>query len=126
AVQLHARPLLIRAHLVVVGGSQTTDSVTGSSAGTGATAVYDPVSRGIIRDSLVLAAPVAPGKRRLSSSTDYSVQLRLTDAQSQRLEWMVAHGKDWRLEIRPAADAANSPRWYDTGQTLLKDGAGIR
>jgi hypothetical protein len=54
------------------------------------------------------------------------VQLRLTDAQTQRLEWMVSHGKDWRLEIRPAADAANSPRWHDDGQTLLKDGAGIR
>ena len=99
-----------------------------SVATTSTTAVVGDtrVSRVIIRDSLVLAAPVAPGKGGLSSSTDYSVQLRLTDAQSQRLEWMIAHGKDWRLEIRPSADAANSPRWYDDGSTLLKDGAGIR
>jgi hypothetical protein len=74
----------------------------------------------------VLAAPGGLGKTSVGSSGSLSVQLRLTDAQSQRLEWMVAHGKDWRVEIRPSADAATSPRWYDTGQTLLKDGAGIR
>jgi len=86
------------------------------------------VSRVIVRDSLVLTAPAPPAKGAglSSSSSDFAVQLRLTDAQSQRLEWMVAHGKDWRLEIRPAADAANSPRWTDNAETLLKDGAGIR
>ena len=82
----------------------------------------------IVRDSLVLTAPAPPqGKRRPHLvEHDFAVQLRLTDAQSQRLEWMIAHGKDWRLEIRPPADAANSPRWHDNAETLLKDGAGIR
>ena len=124
AFQLLAGTLRTGDHIDVVGGWETTAS--GGTASTTAVVGDTRVSRVIIRDSLVLAAPVAPGKGGLSSSTDYSVQLRLTDAQSQRLEWMVAHGKDWRLEIRPAADAANSPRWHDDGQTLLKDGAGIR
>ena len=123
AFQLLAGTLRVGDHVDIVGGWET-----GSSSGSSATAILgDPrVSRVIIRDSLVLAAPVPPGKGGLSSSTDYSVELRLTDAQSQRLEWTVAHGKDWRLEIRPSADAANSPRWHDDGSTLLKDGAGIR
>ena len=123
AFQLLAGTLRVGDHVDIVGGWET-----GSSSGSSATPILgDPrVSRVIIRDSLVLAAPVPPGKGGLSSSTDYSVELRLTDAQSQRLEWMVAHGKDWRLEIRPSADAANSPRWHDDGSTLLKDGAGIR
>ena len=49
-----------------------------------------------------------------------------SDADSQKLEWMAAHGKDWRLEIRPPADATNSPRWHETSTTMLKDGAGQR
>jgi Flp pilus assembly protein CpaB len=130
AFQLLAGTLRVGDHVDVVGGWElqggSPGQVTASTPSTG----NDPrVSRVIIRDSLVLAAPASPAKGAgLSSSggSDFSVQLRLTDAQSQRLEWMVAHGKDWRLEIRPAADAANSPRWWDNAETLLKDGAGIR
>jgi Flp pilus assembly protein CpaB len=123
AFQLLAGTLRVGDHVDIVGGWETV-----SSNGSSATPILGDarVSRVIIRDSLVLAAPVAPGKGGLSSSTDYSVQLRLTDAQSQRLEWMIAHGKDWRIEIRPSANGANSPRWYETGETLLKDGAGQR
>src|SRR5712691_8718125 len=124
AFQLLAGTLRVGDHVDIVGGWELQNSGTGSST---TVSSGDPrVSRVIVRDSLVLAAPTAPGTGGLSTSTDFSAQLRLTDAQSQRLEWMVAHGKDWRLEIRPAADAANSPRWHDDGSTLLKDGAGIR
>ncbi|MDX6485973.1 MAG: pilus assembly protein CpaB [Gaiellaceae bacterium] len=87
------------------------------------------VSRVIVRDSLVLLAPVAPpkgGAAGLGGSGGFSTQLRMSDAESQRLEWAIAHGKDWRIEIRPAADSANSPRWHETGDTLLKDGPGVR
>jgi len=83
------------------------------------------VSRVIVRDALVVAAPSSPkAGANLANSSALAVQLRLTDAESQRLEWMVAHGKDWRLEIRPQTDSANSPRWYETADTLLKDGVG--
>jgi len=127
AFQLLAGTLRVGDHVDIVGGWEKpvpTGGVSNPASTVGSGDVR--VSRVIIRDALVLLAPTAPGKGGISSSSDYSVQLRLTDAQSQRLEWMVAHGKDWRVEIRPAADAANSPRWYDDGQTLLKDGAGVR
>jgi Flp pilus assembly protein CpaB len=85
------------------------------------------VARVFVRDALVLAAPVAPkGTGGVGSTNGYGAELRVSDAESQRLEWMVAHGKDWRVEIRPSADAANSPRWYENAGTLLRDGPGAR
>jgi Flp pilus assembly protein CpaB len=122
--QLLAGTLRVGDHVDVVGAWDTSDpNAPSTSSGTVA---GGSVARVFIRDVLVLAAPGGAAKGGVGSSGGLSVQLRLTDAQSQRLEWMKAQGKDWRLEIRPSADAANSPRWYDTGQTLLKDGAGIR
>ena len=126
AFQLLAGTLRVGDHVDIVGGWEKPVPISNADGTTSMSKGEPRVARVIVRDSLVLAAPVAPGKGGLSSSTDFSVQLRLTDAQSQRLEWMIAHGKDWRLEIRPSADAADSPRWYDDGSTLLKDGAGIR
>jgi Flp pilus assembly protein CpaB len=124
AFQLMAGTLRVGDHVDIVGSWETSSNGSGSlTVGSADTRV----SRVIIRDVLVLTAPAAPGKGGgLSSNGGLSTQLRLTDAQSQRFEWMIANGKDWRLEIRPAADAANSPRWHDDGTTLLKDGAGIR
>jgi Flp pilus assembly protein CpaB len=84
------------------------------------------VSRVFLRDALVLSTGASGGKAGLASGTNGSVQLRLTDAQSQRVEWMVANGKNWRLEIRPATDSKESPRTHDDSTTLLKDGVGIR
>jgi Flp pilus assembly protein CpaB len=86
------------------------------------------VSRVIVRDLLVLSAPAAPkgGVTGSSGTGDFSSQLRMSDAESQKFEWILAHGKDWRFEIRPSADAANSPRWHETDTTMLKDGAGER
>jgi Flp pilus assembly protein CpaB len=86
------------------------------------------VARVIIRDSLVLSAPTAPkgGAAAVGSPGVYAAQIRLTDAQSQKLEWIIAHGKDWRFEIRPSADAINSPRWHETPDTMLRDGVGER
>lgn len=87
----------------------------------------EKVSRVVIRDSLVLSAPSAPPRSgSISPSSTYSVQLRMSDAESQRLEWVIGNAKDWRLEIRPPANPAASPRWHDTAETLLKDGAGER
>jgi Flp pilus assembly protein CpaB len=124
ANQLMAGTLRVGDHVDILTGWETQGA--GSSATSSVASIDGRVSRVIIRDVLVLAAPGGLGKGGVGSSGGLSVQLRLTDAQSQRLEWMVAHGKDWRVEIRPAADAANSPRWHDDGTTLLKDGAGIR
>jgi len=122
AYQLLAGTLRVGDHVDVVGGWENQVTATATTVGD------TRVSRVFIRDALVLMAPSAPGRGAggIAPNSGFSVQLRLTDAQSQRLEWMVAHGKNWRLEIRPSTDAANSPRWHDDGQTLLKDGAGIR
>jgi len=83
----------------------------------------------ILRDLLVVSAPTTPSKGGgggIAQNGGFAVQLVLTDAESQRLEWIKAYGQEWRLEIRPPADSANSPRWYDNSETLLKDGVGIR
>lgn len=85
------------------------------------------VSRVIARDALVLSAPtVAKTGTAPSTNNQYSAQLRLSDADSQKLEWIVGNGKDWRLEIRPPVEATNSPRWHETSTTMLKDGVGER
>jgi Flp pilus assembly protein CpaB len=125
ANQLLAGTLRVGDHVDVVGAWELTGPVGGSST-TSVGSSDGRVARVILRDVLVLAAPGGAAKGGVGSSGNLSVQLRLTDAQSQRLEWMIAHGKDWRVEIRPSADAATSPRWHDDGTTLLKDGAGIR
>jgi pilus assembly protein CpaB len=111
--QLLAGTLRAGDHVDLVGGWQTGSDNT-------------QVARVFVRDSLVLAAPAAPKTGTLTQNSAYSAQLRMSDADSQRLEWVIAHGRDWRLEIRPATDSANSPRWFETGDTLLKDGAGRR
>jgi Flp pilus assembly protein CpaB len=84
------------------------------------------VSRVIVRDALVLTAPAAPKAGGLSSAGDLGAELRMSDAESQKMEWAIGHGKDWRVEIRPSADAANSPRWWENSETLLRDGPGQR
>jgi Flp pilus assembly protein CpaB len=85
------------------------------------------VSRVFLRDILVLAVNSAGKSAAITSSSGAGfVQLRLTDAQSQKVEWMIANGKGWRLEIRPANDSKDSPHTHDNGDTLLKDGVGIR
>jgi len=86
------------------------------------------VSRVVVRDALVLSAPAAPksGTSITGSNTPFSTQLRVSDSESQKLEWIVGNGKDWHLEIRPPVNATNSPRWHETSTTMLKDGAGER
>jgi len=126
AFQLMAGTLRVGDHVDILGGWEANGNAGGSTSTSSGVSTDSRVARVFIRDALVLAAPGGLGKGGVGSSGGLSGQLRLTDAQSQRLEWMVAHGKDWRVEIRPAADAANSPRWHDDGQTLLRDGAGIR
>jgi Flp pilus assembly protein CpaB len=115
AHQLLAGTLRTGDHVDVVGGWLTEAGIH--------------VSRVIIRDSLVLTSPGAPGKAStagLGPAGAFFVQLRLTDSDSQKLEWIYSHGKNWRLEIRPAVRSANSPRSFQSGDTLLKDGAGSK
>jgi Flp pilus assembly protein CpaB len=121
--QLLAGTLRVGDHIDVVGGweNDTPASTDQTPKGAG------KVSRVFVRDALVLAAPATPkAGGGLGTSGGYGAEFRMSDADSQRLEWMIAHGKDWRVELRPPADAANSPRWWETGETLLRDGPGVR
>jgi Flp pilus assembly protein CpaB len=122
--QLLAGTLRVGDHVDVVGAWEVIDVTSASGEPSGKAG---NVSRVVLRDLLVMAAPDLPSKSGgLSATTGSSVQLRLTDAESQRMEWLKAFSKDWRLVIRPPSDSANSQRWYDNAQTLLKDGVGIR
>jgi Flp pilus assembly protein CpaB len=126
--QLLAGTLRVGDHVDVVGAWEAAD-VRGQVADLGKiTGRGGKVSRVILRDVLVVSAPSAPSKGSggIAQNGGFAVQLVLTDAESQRLEWIKAYGAEWRLEIRPPADSANSPRWYDNSETLLKDGVGIR
>jgi Flp pilus assembly protein CpaB len=131
ANQLLAGTLRVGDHVDVVGAWGADDfRGNGALTTTGTSTVLGrggDVTRVILRNLLVLQAPITPGKSGgLAPNGGLAVQLRLTDAESQRLEFIKAFGKDWRLVIRPPSDSSNSPRWYDNRETLLKDGVGIR
>jgi Flp pilus assembly protein CpaB len=119
AHQLLAGTIRVGDHVDVVGAWEVPSDTASAENGN--------VSRVVLRDLLVMAAPVFQAKSGgIAPASGYSVQLRLTDAESQRLEWLKAFSKDWRLVIRPPSDSSNSQRWYDNTFTLLKDGVGIR
>src|SRR3954470_19424842 len=121
--QLLAGTLRVGDHVDLVGGWENDSSGTSGAPSKG----DGKIARVFVRDALVLSAPVTPKVGGgLGSSGTYGAEFRMSDADSQRLEWMIAHGKDWRTELRPSADAANSPRWWDNGDTLLRDGPGVR
>jgi Flp pilus assembly protein CpaB len=81
------------------------------------------VSRVVLRNVLVLAAADAPSHASglSGNSQAFSVQLALSDAQSQKLEWLVANAA-WRLELRPPTGSADSPGSVDTSGTLVASG----
>ncbi|HVM16223.1 MAG TPA: Flp pilus assembly protein CpaB [Gaiellaceae bacterium] len=80
-------------------------------------------SRVVLRDLLVLrAASAAPSSESVASPTaPDSVQLAVTDAQAQKLLFVIKNG-DWSLQLRPAIDAADSPESVETIESVLGDG----
>jgi pilus assembly protein CpaB len=77
------------------------------------------VSKVIVRNLLVLSAPADPATAsKLGGPNDsFSVQLRATDSQLQKIYW----GRKWgslSLILRPAAGAQNSPRSVDDSNSL--------
>jgi pilus assembly protein CpaB len=80
-------------------------------------------SRTFLRDILVLrpAQKQEDGKRLSADATDLSVMLALTDAQAQKLFWMMKNG-DWSFELRPARDSTDSPESAEKAETILLDG----
>jgi pilus assembly protein CpaB len=80
-------------------------------------------SRTILRDILVVQAAVTSevSKRLNADNEDKFVMLALTDAQAQKLFWIMKNG-DWSLELRPTKDPADSPESAEKDYTLLADG----
>jgi pilus assembly protein CpaB len=116
--QLMAGTLKVGDHVDVV-GAWTLDGSNGVR-----------VSRVILRNLLVLGAAVEPkgGGFGAPGSGNLSVQLRVTDAQSQKLKWIneFGNGLKWHLELRPPANSTDSTNTYQTAHMMLSDGPGAR
>jgi Flp pilus assembly protein CpaB len=91
------------------------------------------VSRVILRNLLVLRAPAASSDGGAVTSAPNStefVQLRVTDAQSQKLIWCqkncVDNGGGYHLALRPPANSLDSSNTIQDGRTMQFDGAGRR
>jgi len=81
-------------------------------------------SRVVLRDLLVLRAPDTnqlQSKIGSDPSSPFSVMLALTDAQAQKLLFVVEEG-EWTLQLRPVTDPADSPESIETVNSVLGDG----
>ena len=84
------------------------------------------VSRVILRDILVMKAPEGTQTSKVTSSGDAeAVQLRVTDAQAQKLIWIQEHG-DFYLTLRPPVNSLDSSNTYQDSRLMLFDGPGRR
>jgi Flp pilus assembly protein CpaB len=125
AHQLLAGTIQAGDHVDVVG---TWDASRGSSTnGTGGDNAT--VARVVLRNLLVLRAPTGGGSTaKLAEGANESVQLRVTDSQSQKLLWIEKNGKDqgWHLELRPPSNSLDSSNTVQDSHTMLFDGPGRR
>ena len=90
------------------------------------------VSRVVLRDILVLT-PAEESKSSTaitsgSGNAPLFVQLRVTDAQAQKLIWIQKNGEDngFQLALRPPTKATDSANTYQDQRSLLFDGPGRR
>jgi pilus assembly protein CpaB len=90
------------------------------------------VSRVVIRDLLVLRAPEGTASTKVTSPGQggESVQLRLTDAQTQKLLWIqrngVGQGEGYYLTLRPPNNSLDSSNTVQDAGTMQFDGPGRR
>ena len=84
-------------------------------------------SRVILRDLLVLKAPTAgSAEDSLTASSDsHAAMLAISDRQVQKLYWALKNG-EWHLQLRPAADAADSPENVESARSLLREGVAAK
>jgi Flp pilus assembly protein CpaB len=85
------------------------------------------VTRVVLRNILVLkAAEGVLASAKLSGQEGASaVQLRVTDAQALKLQYLF-HNGDWWLTLRPPVKSADSANTYQEDRTMLGDGPGRR
>lgn len=80
-------------------------------------------TRVVLRDLLVLSAAgsTVASEKLGSNVASGSVQLAVTDAQAQKLFFVLTNGQ-WSLQLRPVVDAADSPEGVETIESVLGDG----
>src|SRR5215210_840472 len=80
-------------------------------------------TRLVLRDILVVRGTASTGGSAVSSDSDtVSLQLALTDTQSQKLFFSMENASKWWLTLRPVNNAADSPESVETLWTTLRDG----
>jgi Flp pilus assembly protein CpaB len=85
------------------------------------------VSRVIIRNVLVLKAPdgAAANTPVTSAQDEASAQLRLTDAQTLKMQWIQEVGQ-WHVLLRAPNGSLDSANTYEDSHIMLFDGPGRR
>ncbi len=85
------------------------------------------VTRVVLRNILVLKAAdgVAASAKLAGQENASAVQLRVTDAQALKLQYMF-HNGDWWLILRPPVKSADSPNTFEDDRLMLRDGPGRR
>jgi Flp pilus assembly protein CpaB len=79
--------------------------------------------RDVARDVLVLQAPTAPNAAKVTN-TQSSVMLAVSESrEAQKIFFAVENSAGWALQLRPVANASDSPEDIEGTQSLLKDGA---
>ncbi len=84
------------------------------------------VSKVVLRDLLVLAAPGAGSAGSgvtSSANANTTIQLRVTDTQSTKLFFIVKNG-DWTLALRPPTRAGDSSETLEDAKTIAAEGVG--
>jgi Flp pilus assembly protein CpaB len=110
-------------HVDVVGTWQVADGTGGNGP---------IVSRVVIRDVLVLRAPEGTASSKVTSPGQggESVQLRVTDAQAQKLLWIQkngeGNGEGYFLTLRPPNNALDSSNTIQDSRVMQFDGPGRR
>jgi Flp pilus assembly protein CpaB len=86
-----------------------------------------PVTRVVLRNILVMRAPTGAADSKITSpgSGAESVQLRVTDAQAQKLLWVQKNGDFW-LTLRPPVNSLDSSNTIQDAHLMFFDGPGRR
>jgi len=129
AIQISADPNQILAGTLRTGDH--VDIVANMNVDTGSSGSAKAYDRVVLRDLLVLRAPTPADTKSgdISSSQKSSVMFAVTDSQASKLLFIVTNSDagsspdgGWTLELRPVANAADSPENIESIDTVLLDG----
>jgi Flp pilus assembly protein CpaB len=108
---------------LLVGTLKTGDRVDVVASWTYPEGTQTHYSRVVLRNILVLRAPVQGTAEKVTSAgtSPYSAIVAVTDLQIQKLEWAKVNA-EWHLALRPGIDAADSPENVESAHSLLTEG----